>query len=136
MAANRSATSVIPSGAGQPPASATSVPLRSTSTSSAAETTTSAARIVIADDALRERATVPRGSTPPRPAAAARSGAARARSRRFLASDHLLLVGHLVVDDVGPADPAIADVVPHLVVAGEHPAAVRERQQQRWSRRT
>ena len=108
----------MPSGAGQPPASATSVPLRSTSTSSTTETTTSGAEDGDADDPLGG----------PRPADEDRQGRAEQRqhdrerdepaSRRVLACDHLLLVGHLVVHDVGAGDGAVADVVLHLVVAG------------------
>ena len=45
-------------------------------------------------------------------------------SRRLLARDDLLLVGDLVVHDVGAGDGAVADVVLDLVVARQQPAPV------------
>ena len=90
------------------------------------------ARTVDADDPLRE----PRAADEDRQRRADERQhdreRARARSRRRpRRAMTCLLVGDLVVHDVGAGDGAVADVVLHLVVAGEQPAAVGEREQQR-----
>ena len=107
----------MPSGAGQPPASATSVPLRSTSTSSTTATTTSDARI----DRPTTRCAARDLPTRMRQRGAEEREHDRKRHQPGHGAssplDDLLLVGDLVVHHVGAADRAVADVVLDLVVA-------------------
>ena len=91
IVASRSATNVMPTGAGQPPACATIGPLRSTSTSKTTETTHEREQDRHADDPLGRAASGRRGSRARRPRAARRSGQERASSRRrFLVLDVLV----------------------------------------------
>ena len=138
IADSRSATSVIPIGAGHPPACTVATPSSSTRPRMTAEIGTRTMSVLspITRCAWRER--------PVRMhKAAARSGSRIGSGSRTLMQGsvrrgrlvHAVAVGVPGVGDLGvrclvATDAAVLDVVGNLVVGGQQPAAVGEREQQ------
>ena len=161
IAESRSTTRVMPIGAGHPPACTTSGPSRSTAISSTTEITVVAVSIatpMIRCACATDRATIDRpapssGSTMGRatqvlhrpPPSSRATHRRRSRHRVVRSQDGVVvggeaaaslvtasaLVGDLLVAPATAGDGPVGDVVLDLVVVGQQPAAVRQRQQQR-----